>query len=173
MKIYFVILLFSLSSWVSAAKKSVDLDNIGVRVLFNGGELPNDPLAFCSEKDSLILEEEFLAILHFDDNTRRSLRANRELVNCATACRGFPPGMCYLVYRKCVGWRRDLESETEHEERELTNDVSIATSEKCGNLKKPIEQRMEAIRKRAATVVSDECQNLLKMKYQVGCTIVE
>ena len=187
MKNFLTFLLLSLTvSWISAEidENGLDLESIAVRILLNKGKEPKaqDGPAHCTETDYAILSESFADVL-----LTRRLRTGRELawpVECNNLCKGYPKTQCFIVHRQCKARRTlfedDAQPEDSHEDdqdefedhRFLENKISIAASNKCGSMKKVLEEKISVIREKLPILVSEPCMNLVDMDYRVACAII-
>ena len=143
----------------------------------NGKNFSHD--AICTDEEQNILSRAFLNVL--PEMSKRQLRAQRSTAtsSCRILCRGFAPGHCFLVYSWCAPRlaERDLVAtmggEVESQPRLLQNKVSIAASQKCGRMKKSIEDEIDAILSKDFDLVSEQCMNLLDMGYKIACVYME
>lgn len=82
-------------------------DQMALEVRLNDG-LPTTDGSFCTAEEYQYIVDNATTAL-FPNSGRRSLRDDTERrLNCANWCRGFASGYCFVVYKQCVGWRREM-----------------------------------------------------------------
>jgi len=155
MKRLFAILLIFLFSAQSISAQTRDVDRLGIRILLNKGvEPPASEQAYCSAADQDILQTKFSSILG-----RRMLRANRELQTCSSLCSGFAKGSCYLVYRSCTGWRRELEA-TELEQQDEEDLFVLEATDETHAVEDFHEEGVRVLQGGGSSEVDNMCSNL-------------
>jgi len=161
-------------------ENGLDLDQIAVRILLKESK-KHDPNAVCTEEETSILGKLLSNILIKEHD--RNLRVGREQrmsYSCRKLCRNWSSDShCIVAYPWCAYSRdlaeKHLEAEVEqHEPRLLGNKKhSIAANNKCGKMKKAIEDEIDTILSDFPAWVSVQCMNLLDKGYKIGCGIIE
>jgi hypothetical protein len=126
----------------------------------------------CSEDDIAVVEAGVMSVVE-QEPQRRNLRERRlDPWYCATVCRNFPKGTCFLAYPLCKSYRREMQGVAAKtpavDASSVIKTPPAANVQECTNLKSTILSEIE-LEAEWLVELSSSCKSVLVSSLDLKC----